>query len=75
MILWVRRIGIAVGSLVAATLVVWLVGGMILSLIGLDTTTSTGQAQLVGGIGLTVIAFVLGGLIYRDIVRREPRRG
>ncbi|HEX7950318.1 MAG TPA: hypothetical protein VF494_08215 [Candidatus Limnocylindrales bacterium] len=69
------RAGIALGSLVAASLVLWLVGGMILSLVGLDTSTATGQAQFSGGIVLTVVTIVLGGLIYRDITRRDRRPG
>lgn len=69
-----RRVGIAVGSFVAATLVVWLVGGVAFALFGLNTATAAGQGQLVGGIGLTVLAIVLGGLIYRDIMRREHDR-
>jgi hypothetical protein len=71
MIRFSRRVGIAVGSLVAASLVVWLVGGAALALFGLNTATAAGQGQFVGGIGLTIVAIVLGGLIYRDIMRRE----
>ncbi|HEU0236050.1 MAG TPA: hypothetical protein VFR14_06370 [Candidatus Limnocylindrales bacterium] len=52
-----RRTGIVLGSLVAAWLVVWLVGG---------ATVPSGLAGL--------IVFVLGGLIYQDIVRREDPR-
>ena len=74
MIRWFRRIGIAIGSLVAAALAMGLVGGLLLSLLGLNTTTTTGQVQFVGGAGLTLVTIVLGGLIYRDIVRREPQQ-
>ena len=52
-----RRTGIALGSLVAAWLVIWLIGG---------ATVPSGLAGLV--------VFVLGGLIYQDIVRREDSR-
>jgi hypothetical protein len=53
-----RRFGIAIGSLVAAWLCVWLVGGWLLGPTG-------------GGVIATVITVVLGGLIYRDILRRD----
>ena len=56
---FLRRVGIAIGSLVAGFLVVWLVGGVI----GLH---GVGQ----GGIALAAAA-LLGGLVYRDILRRE----
>jgi flagellar biosynthesis protein FliQ len=69
-----RRVGIAIGSLVAACLVVALVGGIILSLFGLNTTTTAGSAQFTGGVVFTLVAIVLGGLIYRDIIRRDRRR-
>lgn len=49
-----RRIGIAIGAVVEAGLIVWLVGGFL---------PAGGLAGL--------LAVVLGGLIYRDIVRRE----
>jgi hypothetical protein len=52
-----RRTGIALCSLVAAWLVIWLIGG---------ATIPSGLA------GLAV--FILGGLIYQDIVRREGSR-
>ncbi len=49
-----RRVGIAIGSIVAAWLVISLFGG-----------ATMGSAL----VGLAVV--VLGGLIYRDIIRRE----
>ena len=55
----VRRVGIAIGSLVIAYLAVGLVGGII----GL----SAASGSLFG-----IVVFVVGGLIYRDIIRREP---
>jgi len=60
-----RKMGIAFGSLVAAWLVIWLIGGQTWGMLG------------------GVAAIVLGGLIYRDILRgdrpaspepMEPRR-
>ena len=62
MLRMLRRVGIAFGSLVAAWLVVSLVWGLLL-----PSTTSTGSAV----VGLVTV--VLGGLIYRDIIRRETR--
>jgi CBS domain containing-hemolysin-like protein len=71
----VRRLGIALGSLVAAALVMGLVGGLVLSLFGLNTTSTTGAVQLAGGIAFTLVTLVLGGLVYRDIIRRERPPG
>jgi len=64
-----RRAGIAIGSLVAAWLVISLIGGVLLSLVGVPSATTTGSPIL----GLVTI--VLGGLIYRDILRREHAPG
>jgi hypothetical protein len=49
-----RRLGIALGALVEAALILWLVGGF-----------------LPAGLLAAVVILVLGGLIYRDIVRRD----
>jgi len=70
-----RRVGIAIGSLVAAWLVISLIGGILLPWVGVpfrpgDPGTTTTGSVLVG-----LITLVLGGLIYRDIVRRERRPG
>ena len=54
----VRRAGIAFGSFVAAWLVVWLVGGML---------GAGGSSGLIA----FVAAFILGGLVYADIMRRD----
>lgn len=68
-----RRVGIAIGSLVAAWLVISLVGGVLLPFVGVpfrpldQGTTMTGSA-LVG-----LVTVILGGLIYRDILRHERR--
>lgn len=56
-----RRIGIAVGSLVIAELAVWLVAGVFL---GRDAS---------GNLLVGLAPLVLGGLIYRDIIRRKGR--
>ena len=60
-----RRMGIAFGSFVAATLVVWLVLGII------------GGGPRPDGIpsaAPTFASVVLGFVIYRDIIRREDRK-
>ncbi len=54
----VRKVGIAIGSIVIASLALGLVGGVI----GLTPASGT----LFG-----VAVLVLGGLIYRDILRRD----
>lgn len=54
-----RRIGIALGSLTIAWLAVSLVAGVLLG------SDASGNALF----GL--VALVLGGLVYRDIIRRE----
>jgi CHASE2 domain-containing sensor protein len=55
----VRRVGIAIGSLVAASLVILLVGSWI--------------PPILGSLTNPVAALILGGLIYQDILRRSPR--
>jgi hypothetical protein len=56
-----RRVGIAIGCLVAAWLAVSIVAGLFLG------SSASGNA-LVG-----LITIVLGGLIYQDIMRRDRR--
>ena len=68
-----RRVGIAIGSIVAAWLVIALVGGAVLPYLGVPYS-STDPGKTFDGrwiVGLAVV--VLGGLIYRDIIRRERR--
>jgi hypothetical protein len=70
----VRRLGIALGSVVAASLVVGLVGGVFLPLIGVRAPTTdplVGPANLI----VTLITVFLGALIYRDIIRRGQPGG
>lgn len=50
----IRRVGIALGALVEAAPIVWLVGGFVPA-----------------GAAATMLAMVLGGLIYADITGRE----
>ena len=59
MIRIVRRVGIAIGSLVIAYLAFSLVGGALL-----------GSAAIGSPLSVLVI-IVLGGLIFADIIRRE----
>ncbi|HEX7948900.1 MAG TPA: hypothetical protein VF494_01020 [Candidatus Limnocylindrales bacterium] len=54
----VRRLGIAFGSLIAAWLCVWLIGGWLLP--------DGGSGWLA-----TLVVVILGYLIFRDILRRE----
>lgn len=56
----IRRVGIAIGSLVIAALCVALVGWFVPQLLGPATNP--------------VLAVLLGALIYRDIVRRDMQR-
>jgi hypothetical protein len=58
-----RRIGIAIGSLVIAYLAVSLVAGVVLG------QTAQTNPFLVG-----LVSVVLGGFVYADIMRRETRR-
>lgn len=67
----VRRVGIAIGSLLIAVLAVGLAGGVILPLIGVHGTPAPTLAVTPVGLIETLVAVVLGALIYRDIIRRE----
>jgi len=58
----VRLVGIAIGSLVAAYLAVSLVAGSLLGLGGKDAPLAA------------LVAVILGGLVFADIMRREHRR-
>ena len=77
MIRTIRHMGMALGSLVAAWLVVGLIGGVLLPGLGF---TSTALPTLPGPgahttitLAGSVVTVVLGGLIYRDLVRREQQ--
>ena len=70
-----RRVGIAIGSLVAAWLVISLVGGILLPLVGIPFRPGDPGTTTTGSILVGLITLVFGGLIYRDIVRRERRPG
>jgi hypothetical protein len=58
MVRLVRRVGIAIGSLVIAYLALALVGGVV----GLTSAS---------GLAFALAVAVVGGLIYQDILRRE----
>ena len=68
-----RRIGIAIGSIVAACLVVSLLGGTLLPLVGVPFRPPDPGTSTAGGALVTLVTVVLGGLIYQDILRRERR--
>jgi hypothetical protein len=57
-----RRVGIAIGSFVGAWLCVLLAGTLFMGLAGIPSSPTTSA---------TIVAVVLGGLVDRDIVRRE----
>ena len=68
---FLRRIGIFIGSLVAAALVMGLVTWFVLQPMGAQLRESGAMPAIGALIGLLTI--VLGGLIYRDIMEREER--
>ncbi|HET7830175.1 MAG TPA: hypothetical protein VFL03_11505 [Candidatus Limnocylindrales bacterium] len=70
---FMRRVGIFLGSLVAAALVMGLVTWLVLQPMGSEVRES-GAMPVIGAL-VGVLTIVLGGLIYRDIMEREERRG
>jgi CBS domain containing-hemolysin-like protein len=66
-----RRVGIAIGSIVAAWLVMSLVGGFLLPFVGVPYRPTDPGATASGGAIVGLVTLLLGGLIYRDIIRRE----
>jgi hypothetical protein len=66
-----RRVGIAFGSLVAAWLVISLVGGFLLPFAGVPYRPTDPAATGSGSAIVGLVTLILGGLIYRDIIRRE----
>ena len=69
----IRHVGIAIGSFVAAWLVVWFIGGALLPAIGIPIRPLDPGATSAGSALAGLVTFVLGGLIYRDIIRKERR--
>ena len=77
----IRRMGIALGSLVAAVLCVGLVSSLMPPFAAAIPVVAFPMALLVpgpsaGGAALSaIVTIVLGGLIYRDIlIREQPQR-
>jgi len=68
-----RRIGIAIGSLVVASLIVGLVGGALLPYFGVPFRPLDPETTTTGSMFAGLVKVVLGGLIYQDITRRERR--
>jgi hypothetical protein len=68
-----RRVGIAIGSIVAAWLVMSLVAGGLLPLVGVAFRPTDPGATATGSAIVGLVTLILGGLIYRDIIRRERR--
>jgi len=68
---FLRRVGIFLGSLVAAALVMGLVAWLVMIPMGRQLLDS-GAAPLAGAI-VVLLTIVLGGLIYREIIEREDR--
>jgi len=66
-----RRAGIAIGPLVAAWLVLSLVGGFLLPFVGVPFRPTDPGATGSGSAIVGLVTLILGGLIYRDIIRRE----
>jgi peptidoglycan biosynthesis protein MviN/MurJ (putative lipid II flippase) len=66
-----RRVGIFLGSLVAAALVMALVGWLIMIPMG-QQVREAGILPIAGAL-MAILTVVLGGLIYRDIIEREDR--
>lgn len=69
----VRRVLLAIGSLSAAALSVSLVGGVCLSILDPGHAVFGATANPTVATLATVVTLILGGLIYRDILRGETR--
>ena len=67
----VRRLGIALGSLVAASLVVGLVGAVFLPWVGVGGAPNAQPLVAPSNLIVTLVTVLLGAAIYRDILRRE----
>lgn len=68
---FIRRVGIFIGSLIAAALVMGLITWLVLQPMGAQLRESGAMPAIGALIGLLTI--VLGGLIYRDIMERDER--
>jgi len=70
---FIRRVGIFIGSLIAAALVMGLITWLVLQPMGAQLRESGAMPAIGALVGLLTI--VLGGLIYRDIMERDERGG
>ena len=70
---FIRRVGIFIGSLIAAALVMGLITWIVLQPMGAQLRES-GAMPVIGAL-IALLTIVLGGLIYRDIMEREERGG
>lgn len=68
-----RHVLLAIGSLSAAALSVSLVGGAFLSFVDPGHAVFGATANPTIATLATVVTVLLGGLIFRDIIRRETR--
>ena len=68
---FLRRVGIFIASLVAASLVMGLVSWVVMVPMGRQLL-ETGAGPIAGAL-VVFLTIVLGGLIYRDIMEREDR--
>lgn len=69
MLFWICRAGVAIGSLVAAGLSVWLIAAIAAALFGISIP---GFGVGSGSLLVDVAILLLGGAIYVDILRRHP---
>ena len=69
----IRRVGIFLGSLIAAALVMGLITWIVLQPMGAQLRDS-GAMPVIAAL-MALLTIVLAGLIYRDIMEREERGG
>ena len=62
----IRRVGVAIGSIVIAYLAVSLIAGVLLG--------QSAQTNPIVVVVVVVVIVVLGGLVYADIMRRDRRK-
>ena len=70
---FIRRVGIFIGSLIAAALVMGLITWIVLQPMGAQLRDS-GAMPVIAAL-MALLTIVLAGLIYRDIMEREERGG
>ncbi len=66
-----RRMGIALGSFVAAALSVALVGSMALPMLGVPFAVFFFGLSGAGSVSTLALTAILGWLVYRDILRQD----